>query len=309
MKLFRLQQRKQKDWVWLGKELVICTDFFHFLFPSKTQIQKDADSWTENGQIRHVSYTLRNYLVYKFYQVFILPSRKLAEIIGINPKFAFQIGAIAFDAASSGGGASQSSPVNVTHTCTGSNRYLFCFEAESDSRNTSGSSATYNSVSMTAFVTDLVCNTFQRQSSFRLAAPATGANTVAVSFTGTGTVAVINQSYTGVSQGGLDSFSSFGSAGGSEASPGTQSTTVVASNCWLVGNHANGNTASTAGAGTTQRGTVTSGINFYGLDSNGTVGTGSQSLQVTWTGNNSNGFIVASIAPPVANTGNFFLFM
>ena len=83
----------------------------------------------------------------------------------------------------------------------------------------------------------------------------------------------------------------------------TLSTTVVASNCWLMsffrcfGSGINDNAG---GAGTTLRQTIAS--SSIG-DSNATVGTGSQSM--SWTGGRqtSHGFII-SIAPPSVATAN-----
>lgn len=76
-------------------------------------------------------------------------------------------------------------------------------------------------------------------------------------------------------------------------------TTVVAANCWLacaLRNRTAGGTP-TAGSGTTLR-VSGSGISSY--DSNGTVGTGAQSLNVSAAGGNAILGYVVSMAPSVA---------
>lgn len=80
------------------------------------------------------------------------------------------------------------------------------------------------------------------------------------------------------------------------ASPQTGTTTVVASGCWLV-MAASGESGSTgAGTGATLRAGDGFGGNINAImDSNGTVGTGSQSLQATSAGNIA--WNIISIAP------------
>lgn len=85
-------------------------------------------------------------------------------------------------------------------------------------------------------------------------------------------------SYTGVSQSSpIDSHANFSQT--SEGSPHNFSTTVVATGCWLHAYLFVFNGGESAGTGTTQRSNPDS--NRFILDSNGTVNTGSQSLQLT----------------------------
>jgi hypothetical protein len=103
--------------------------------------------------------------------------------------------------------------------------------------------------------------------------------------------------YKGVNQGAVDS----NNTGSNASTSVTLSTTVVAANCWLVSTvygHGSGVGTPTAGTGTTVRQSrVGQGLG----DSNGTVGTGSQSMGWTNTGTGTNwsGFIV-SLAPALS---------
>lgn len=87
----------------------------------------------------------------------------------------------------------------------------------------------------------------------------------------------------------------------SSTSPTSFSTTVVASDCWLASMIRDFTTGTgTASTGTTQR---NAGVGAKSGDSNGTVGTGSQSM--TWTHSGTCGGIIVSIAPPAAAGGSF----
>lgn len=76
------------------------------------------------------------------------------------------------------------------------------------------------------------------------------------------------------------------------------STTVVASNCWLVAGMVDDSNAPTAGSGTTMRQNSASG--YGGFDSNGTVSTGSQTLNFAFSSSTKQTGIIVSIAPSVA---------
>ncbi len=106
--------------------------------------------------------------------------------------------AIARDTSTSASGAPTSSPGTWSHTCTGSNLILFVgVESTGASDNVTG--ATYNGVAMTLV---------QKQARldgrevylFVLVNPATGSNTVSVSWTGTDGHFLSAISYTGAAQ-------------------------------------------------------------------------------------------------------------
>lgn len=106
-----------------------------------------------------------------------------------------------------------------------------------------------------------------------------------------------------------------GTATGAEDSTATNSavadtltvtTTVVASNCWLVGvgmGFPSGGNAITGGSGTTMRSGAPTTF-FYSADSNGTVGTGSQSLIFNKASGTTMGGFVVSIAPSASGPAN-----
>lgn len=205
--------------------------------------------------------------------------------------------AIAFDASTIGGDGVAS----FSHTCTGTNRFLVVTVGN---RGVTVTGVNYNGVAMT----NLVNNSGSRLSVFYLVNPASGANTVALQgVTGGENIQSIAVSYTGAF--GIDSSNVV-----SAATPNTVATTVVDSNCWLIGSGF-GATSSSASYSTnkTDRNSAT----FYGgnyvigaSDSNTTVGTGSQSITYTIGGVSPNTDIGAtySITPtaPVTGTSKFF---
>lgn len=135
-----------------------------------------------------------------------------------------------------------------------------------------------------------------------LIAPTTGSNTVSFSGGSLGERISVVLNYTGVGQTTQPDSSNTGS---DTSGSFVLATTVVAAGCWLVGAFGgNGTSDYTAGTATTHRNSSTcgnSGYRYGMLDSNGTVGTGSQSLEITDAANNTRGAI-ASIAPPASAT-------
>lgn len=200
--------------------------------------------------------------------------------------------AIAFDAVSNGTAASSTS-ITWSHTCTGSDRILVVSVEGGTTSTTDVTSVTYNSVSLTKAV---AYNNNENRASYLwiLVAPATGANDVVVTKTSSDYMAVGAMSYTGASQ--TDQPDSFGTgtlASGTTVSP---TTTVIASNCWLVGGaRMSGAGGISAGANTTIR--YQNGAEFGFGDSNGTVGTGSQSLNFVSAGTGTADAVVISILP------------
>lgn len=190
--------------------------------------------------------------------------------------------AIAYDATSRGTGT-------ASHTCSGSNRILILSVISQ-----SGSSTpTYNGVSMTPLTSQTTAH--HKHEVFYLVAPATGANNIVC--TGGTWVAT---SYTGVSQSSpIDSSNS----GQTASYTINVSTTVVASNCWLVSaTGASFNSVSyTSNSNRTDRFTSTviqPGTPYMNTsigDSNGTIGTGSQSTTHSETGGAGTGYSIVGI--------------
>ena len=165
---------------------------------------------------------------------------------------------------------------------------------------------TYNGVAMSKLGASITNGTLQSQC-YYLVNPATGANTVSMSWTGASYCYSTAASYSGVNTASpIDSNSSNTSA---SATTLTASTTVGGSNCWTVTTAmgGNGNNPS-AGAGTTLRSLIAL-DSFVGiLDSNGTVGTGLQSLIANFSPAQAINMIIFSIAPAASasSSGNNF---
>jgi hypothetical protein len=160
------------------------------------------------------------------------------------------------------------------------------------------------STQMTQINTDSVASAFTGRM-YYLLSPPTGTQTITASSSGAFTVgskqfAMVSLHYTGVSQVSPPDSTNQVVKNGASDNPFTMSTTVVAANSWLVGcPTSDAGTFSTAGSGTTYRGSAAG--NIQQADSNGVVGTGSQSLN--WTTNatptNFEGHIL-SLAPAVS---------
>ncbi len=182
-----------------------------------------------------------------------------------------------------------------SHTCTGSDLILFV-GVNGDTTDTL-TSITYNGVSMT-IISKVQVPGDRWDYLYALVGPATGAHNVVIS--GASFHASAAVSYTGASQTGQpDSFNT-GTVTGNTVI--TVSTTVVAANCWLImwGSVDGGTMA--AGTGTTFRnGSLAGGYAMF--DSNGTVGTGSQSLQFNTGATNGNKAGVIASFKPVAPAG------
>jgi hypothetical protein len=207
--------------------------------------------------------------------------------------------AIAYSATSTIQSNASTSSLSVAFSVSGSNTLMTCGHRVYRNPDNTGtlSANTYNSVAFTdsgagaRTANQNNCRVYLRY----LVNPSSGSNTLSCTYTNSATNGVmLAVLYTGCKQTGQpDSFNS--GAGG--ASSLTASTTVVATGCWLSLAMASmaGADSVVAGTGTTERGSTGSPDGFFG-DSNGTVGTGSQSMSVTMTLDNY-GFIIMSIAP------------
>ncbi len=128
--------------------------------------------------------------------------------------------------------------------------------------------------------------------------PPTSSVAYAVTGNSSDSVSVWVEIFSGTAQSAaaIDSFNSYSDAASASL---TESTTVIATGCWLASYYqttGSGTNNVTAGTGTTARQ-----INLSTAigDSNGTVGTGSQSMGWNGARTTSSGFIV-SLAPPAA---------
>jgi hypothetical protein len=204
--------------------------------------------------------------------------------------------AIAYDAASTGT-ATTTSPLTWSHTCTGSDRILFVGVNVYVFSSPECTGVTYNGVAMT-LVGSRRETTFgiNEVSLWYLINPASGSNTVSVSFTGgTGVTCIAGAvSYTGVDQTSQPDAVSGGT--GSMSTP-TRTVTTVADKCWVIG--VLGTWANDPTPDLTERctGAISSGT-FSLQDTNGPK-TPAGGQAVSWTGSSTWAIQAASFDPYV----------
>lgn len=207
--------------------------------------------------------------------------------------------AIAFEHSGSGKTTSASTTgPSFSVTCDGSSGEKLVLVIGQQSAT---ASATYNSIGMTQVPTNSPSSDsgyFLRM--FTLDSPSSGSNTVAITF---GSAIVANAAaacYSGTAT-GLDS-SGKADTGGVPADTLNVSSTVVASNCWQVMGVVNsgGPIDPTAGTSTTLRVAISDAntISLGLFDSNGTVGTGSQTLQGKTTAPSFEAGVLVAMKPP-----------
>lgn len=217
--------------------------------------------------------------------------------------------AIAFDAQTINFNNALARPASQTfsHTCTGTNRYLFI--AVECSVNGAITGITFNGVPMTELGTIAGgASVFEELIVYGIANPPTGANTVSIQTTGSGNVYLYTAvgSYTGVNQTTPNPHSGSNSSGGATSLTLTidTSTSPSTDNCWIIaGGFTNGNYTATAGAGTTKRvtGSVEAWISIY--DNNVAITpAGSDSLVVNISTSSELHIIGVSLAPALTNT-------
>ena len=195
-----------------------------------------------------------------------------------------------------------------SHTCTGSNGYLAVVLGAQGGTSSTFLGVTYNGVAMTQITTQGDITVYEMFN------PPTGAHNIVASINDTGFLPFggMASSYAGVAS----SIDSSNTATKSLSSTFGPTTTVVASNAWLVAiaSTINVNTIIGVGSGTTRRNYVDNNGNVasYALaDSNGTVSTGSQALNFTSGGSANWNGIILSLKPfiPITATPSFLLKM
>ena len=180
-------------------------------------------------------------------------AKELAKRLGINPKLAYQIGAIAVDSNNSNSTPATTGTVtSYSHTCTGSNLYLIMAYNfnwginAGDARTYAGTNMTNRVNSTTNLSNAIICD---------LVNPATGANTLSLTIGSANTWATTTKghqsgiSFTGAAQSGQPDATgtSTGSSTGS-----TLSITTVADNCMIVDTIGVADVAPTVDAAQTQ---------------------------------------------------------
>lgn len=190
-------------------------------------------------------------------------------------------------------GATTGTSLTVAHTCAGTNLILFVI-ANSDGGAGNVTGVTYSGVAMTK-IAEVQNSGAEYNSLWFLAGPATGTNNIVITGSVSSNLASSNSSYTGASQTGIPDSSATVSAG--TRSTTTATTTVVGTGCWLVMMGRAGTNMSAGAATVAREQTYLAGPALF--DSDGTVSTGSQSLQFTNSSATTSAIIV-SFAPPSA---------
>lgn len=206
---------------------------------------------------------------------------------------------IAFDAFGAGTTVSPGTgPITWSHTCNGSDRLLLVHMCVQNSNLVTA--ITYNGVSMTKLLGPT--GLYATQEIWGLLNPATGSNTVSVTFTGNIYVGGCSTSYTGVKQTGLPDASTSGDA--TQTTTITATLTTVATRTWMVMNTFANVQTPTAGTGQTSRGTLASRQMLVG-DSNGDLSPGSNAMTTNGGGGLNNFNCVAvSIADSTAEASS-----
>lgn len=204
--------------------------------------------------------------------------------------------AIAFDATSSGNANATS--LTFSHTCSGSERVLWvgCYVSGGD--NITG--ITYAGVSMTKMVGTPMDSGYYLYLWY-LAAPATGANNIVITPSGTRDMLAISSSYTGAKQTGIPDAQVTNTTVAGQTSM-TTTATVVAANSWLVAIYRNNAGTWTAGANTLKRIQSPASSAMAIMDSNSAQAAGSRSLTATCSSASVTG-IMASFTEYVAPSG------
>lgn len=198
--------------------------------------------------------------------------------------------AIAYDTSTAGGTITATSPKTWTHTTSGDDRFLVVAVNQTGAGNITG--VTYGGVSMTRASNEQAVTEAYVISMWYLKNPASGSNTVSVSFTA-GSTNGASSSYTGV-LGGYDT-----SANGLDGTSPITGTLTTVNQAWMVMVTTDDGSNPSAGTGTTLL------VNFQGgtslFDSGATLSAGSNSLNATFTGGAGNGgYVVLSMTPVAA---------
>jgi len=206
--------------------------------------------------------------------------------------------AVTFDAASTNGsGYRGASPLTWAHTCTGSDRGLIVGISWWNGGDPTNVAVTYNSVSMTQEA-DISASDAARVRIFSLIAPATGSNTISVSWAGSNTDPMVGGavSVTGADQTDLIQRAASTNSGTST----TASVTVTSATGEFVVDTMTAPDTPTENGDGTQRWNV----NGTGLFGAGASAPGAASVNMSWSLASSVAWAIAavSIAPSAAGT-------
>ena len=207
--------------------------------------------------------------------------------------------ALAVDAVTEASG-SGAGPFTWSHTCSGSNRILMVGVSYYDSGDTI-SALTYNSVSMTVVPSSTVSNGQYTSTLYYLVAPATGSNTVSVTFTG----GVFDFKAGSISYTGGDQSAPLGTAATATGSSTTPSVTVTSAAGEIVMDNltiAHSGTLTVDGS-QTQRWNGTGGTGF--IKGGASTEDGAASVSMDWANSTSQdwAFVGVPIKPVITASG------
>lgn len=208
--------------------------------------------------------------------------------------------AIAYDAYS-GVSATTGTSLTFSHTCTGSDRILFVMGHDQSGASSLVTGVTYNGVAMTQIGSGVRVPGDRYLTMWYLIAPATGANNVVVSASGSTGLRFSAISYTGAKQSGQPDANTTNT--GSSVSSITTTVTTVANNCWMLmfSKDSDGTGTYTTSTGGQMRLASDAGGHAV-VDSNAALTpAGSKSQTISRSGSVNIGAIGASFAP-VAGT-------
>jgi len=204
--------------------------------------------------------------------------------------------ALAIDAVTDASG-SGAGPFAWSHTCAGSDRVLLVGISYYDSADTV-SALTYNSVAMTVVPSSTVSNGQYTSTLYRLIAPATGSNTVSVTFTG----GVFDFKAGSVSFTGADQTTPLGTANTATGSSTTPSVTVTSATGEIVLDNltiVHSGTLSVDGS-QTQRWNGTGAAGF--IKGAASTEDGSTSTTMSWSNSTSQAWAISGVSvKPVAS--------
>lgn len=198
--------------------------------------------------------------------------------------------AIAID--NSGNTANGASPQTVSYTATGSNLEMAAI-TQTGANDVTG--FTYAGAALSVLSTVPTHGGVSNHQLYHKTTPATGANTLSLSATTNNVMAMV-ETVSGAAQTGQPDVTATGISQTVSVASQTITATVVTANSWLVGGVVdNTGGVQTASTGTFKRKGEVSATCLY--DSNGTVGTGSQSLIVTFSPNTILSMTMCAIKP------------
>lgn len=244
-------------------------------------------SYTEN--------VIRNFKLIPGFQIVRVPQLALPGGSSLSSPFSF---AIASDATSTPAVGNSLANLTVTHTITGSNTILFGSTWDESGLASDATTGTYNSVLMTSAATSFQSGEYGTTALY-LVAPTSGANTLSITRTATGSgYDIAGISYSGAKQTGQPDATS------STRDTATTTVTTVANNCWVAIFIASNAFPITASSGFTVR------INLVpstGQSGRGIVGdagpkTPAGSVSMTSAGGSTYGTVMVSFAPAIAAT-------